>query len=215
MAASSRRPRITPAGRTIPARRATSRGTAPAATAGTAHLQPPRAFAAGAQAGPPAIPHDLAGRDNCLMCHNPEGGLKPAPGDHAGRTNDSCQMCHKPAAATEQQLRKSPRKPRQRLLQQGAQTGSPAIPHDLAGRDNCLLCHNPDGGVKPAPTDHAGRTNDQCQTCHKPATAPAVDHHPGIPSEDEEGEREGPPAIPHDLAGRDQLPDVPQSRRWA
>jgi Doubled CXXCH motif (Paired_CXXCH_1) len=45
---------------------------------------------------------------------------------------------------------------------------APAIPHDLAGRDNCLLCHNPDGGVKPAPQDHVGRTSDQCQMCHKP-----------------------------------------------
>jgi len=49
-----------------------------------------------AQGRPPAIPHDLAGRDNCLTCHNPSGGIKPAPKDHAGRTNDACQGCHKP-----------------------------------------------------------------------------------------------------------------------
>ena len=50
----------------------------------------------GSTVAAPAIPHDLAGRDNCLMCHNPEGGMKPAPADHAGRTNDTCQACHRP-----------------------------------------------------------------------------------------------------------------------
>ena len=48
--------------------------------------------------GPPAIPHELAGREACLACHG-EGGLKPVPADHDGRTNDTCQTCHQPAAA--------------------------------------------------------------------------------------------------------------------
>ena len=111
---------------------------------------------------PPAIPHDLAGRDNCLTCHNPDGGVQPAPKDHAGRTNDTCQTCHKPAA---------PASPTAATATPAASVESeapPSIPHDLAGRDNCLQCHNPDGGVKPAPKDHAGRTNDTCQACHKP-----------------------------------------------
>ena len=120
---------------------------------------------------PPAIPHSLAGRDNCLTCHNPDGGLKPAPKDHAGRTNDMCQGCHKPATSAGQ-----PATPAA-----GPGTGAataaprpaggeapPAIPHSLAGRDNCLICHNPEGGIKPAPKDHAGRTSDMCQGCHKP-----------------------------------------------
>jgi hypothetical protein len=46
--------------------------------------------------GVPTIPHDLQGRETCLVCHNPAGGLKPAPPDHLGRTDDMCQMCHKP-----------------------------------------------------------------------------------------------------------------------
>ena len=150
---------------------------------------------AGAQAGPPAIPHDLAGRDNCLLCHNPDGGLKPAPGDHAGRTNDSCQICHQPVAASATTAEATPTP-----SLEGPRGGAPAIPHDLAGRDNCLLCHNPDGGVKPAPRDHAGRTTDQCQMCHKPAVVPASI---STPASSSEGGEEGPPAIPHDLAGRD------------
>ena len=61
----------------------------PATSAATS----PTAAAAG---GAPAIPHTLAGRDNCLQCHDPAGGIKPAPKDHIGRTNDTCQLCHKP-----------------------------------------------------------------------------------------------------------------------
>ena len=145
--------------------------------------------------GPPAIPHDLAGRDNCLTCHNPDGGLKPAPQNHAGRTSDTCQTCHKPAAAAAATPEAVPT---------SSSGGPPAIPHDLAGRDICQMCHNPDGGVKPAPGDHAGRTNDQCQMCHKPAAAAAAT--PASSSEGaagDEGEQTGAPGIPHDLVGRD------------
>ena len=52
-----------------------------------------------ASGGPPAIPHSLDGRDNCLACHA-TGGVKPYPADHEGRTVDQCQMCHQPAEAT-------------------------------------------------------------------------------------------------------------------
>jgi nitrate/TMAO reductase-like tetraheme cytochrome c subunit len=183
----------------------------PTSGSGAAETATPAAPAGGG--APPAIPHDLAGRDNCLTCHNPEGGVKPAPKDHVGRTNDMCQTCHKPStpgstaapteAPTQAAATATPAAP-------AGGGGPPAIPHDLAGRDNCLMCHNPDGGVKPAPKDHAGRTNDMCQTCHKPSTsanpttAPAatpttaVTATPAAPSGGA-----SPPAIPHDLAGRD------------
>ena len=39
-------------------------------------------------AGPPAIPHTLEGRSDCLMCHK-EGVVKPFPAGHVGRTNDT------------------------------------------------------------------------------------------------------------------------------
>ncbi len=109
----------------------------------------------GAAGAVPVIPHELAGRDNCLMCHDPNGGLKPAPANHAGRTNDTCQTCHKPAS------------PAATPAAGGSTVQAPVIPHELAGRDNCLMCHDPNGGLKPAPADHAGRTADTCQTCHK------------------------------------------------
>ena len=44
----------------------------------------------------PRIEHGLAGREQCLLCH--ESGLAGAPvvpATHAGRTNDTCQVCHK------------------------------------------------------------------------------------------------------------------------
>lgn len=45
-----------------------------------------------------------------------------------------------------------------------------AIPHTLEGREDCLLCHETGvGGATKIPTDHAGRTNDTCATCHQPA----------------------------------------------
>ncbi len=53
----------------------------------------------GAAAGtPPAIPHTLEGRDQCLTCHQAGvGGAPKVPADHAGRTNDQCRTCHQPA----------------------------------------------------------------------------------------------------------------------
>ena len=44
--------------------------------------------------------------------------------------------------------------------------GSATMLHSLEGRDNCLMCHG-EGAAKPFPTDHAGRTNEACLTCHK------------------------------------------------
>jgi predicted CXXCH cytochrome family protein len=125
----------------------------PAAAAG------PEGEATPAPSGPAAIPHEIAGREQCLMCHDPGGNVRPAPQDHAGRSNDSCQMCHPSAAAGMGEP--APAAP----ATEGE--GAPSIPHAVAGRDDCLICHNPVGGLKPAPADHAGRSNDVCQGCHK------------------------------------------------
>ena len=151
---------------------ATAKPVAPAATAVPAPTAAPAATAVptpttAAAGGPKTIPHELTGRDNCLMCHNPDGGVKPAPKDHAGRTNENCQGCHKPAAQAGSggAAAATPATPAGEAKTTGR---APAIPHELTGRDNCLMCHNPDGGVKPAPKDHAGRTIEQCQLCHKP-----------------------------------------------
>ena len=45
------------------------------------------------QAKPPAVPHSLQGRDDCLVCHS-AAGIKPFPKDHAGRTKATCLSCH-------------------------------------------------------------------------------------------------------------------------
>ena len=44
---------------------------------------------------------------------------------------------------------------------------APEISHELEGRDDCLLCHDPEGQVKPAPSSHADYANEQCALCHK------------------------------------------------
>jgi hypothetical protein len=41
----------------------------------------------------PKVPHTLAGRSNCAMCHKP-GGLKPLLDTHDGRTVETCLVCH-------------------------------------------------------------------------------------------------------------------------
>jgi hypothetical protein len=46
-------------------------------------------------AEPPAIPHTLQGRANCMMCHS--GAMQAVPGvpdDHEGRDVKYCTMCH-------------------------------------------------------------------------------------------------------------------------
>src|SRR5512136_2266084 len=47
------------------------------------------------QAAP--IPHPVAGREDCLVCHGPQG-VRPFPADHAGRSQDICTGCHMPPA---------------------------------------------------------------------------------------------------------------------
>jgi mono/diheme cytochrome c family protein/nitrate/TMAO reductase-like tetraheme cytochrome c subunit len=48
-----------------------------------------------------------------------------------------------------------------------APSAPPSIPHSLTGFAPCLNCHG-SGGIKPVPQDHAGRTEEICQVCHKP-----------------------------------------------
>ena len=61
--------------------------------------------------------------------------------------------------------------------------GIPTIPHTLAGRANCLLCHVQGGAAEPMPADHKGRTVDQCETCHQLAPA-AGEATPSVPAGD-------------------------------
>ena len=52
-----------------------------------------------AQAKPKPVSHDIAGREQCLMCHK-AGAMEPvpdAPASHEGREAKHCTLCHKPA----------------------------------------------------------------------------------------------------------------------
>ena len=124
----------------------------------------------------PTIPHQLEGVAECQVCHGLEA-MKPFPENHTAFTVDMCTNCHKPAgeggaspttspAATPEA---TPEAAPQATPAGGAES-APTIPHDMAGRDNCLACHAVQGGVKPAPADHAGRTIDSCQGCHQPGS---------------------------------------------
>ena len=109
----------------------------------------------------PAIPHLVTGgMGECQSCHGADA-VKPWPKNHATFTPDLCTNCHA-APLTGSAPGANPDE-----NSEDESAAPPAIPHDLAGRDDCLACHNPTGGIKPAPADHAGRTSDQCQTCHK------------------------------------------------
>jgi hypothetical protein len=114
---------------------------------------------------PPPIPHELGGREDCLLCHDPDGNIKPAPSDHKGRPVEVCQTCHQPASL---EVPQTPGVTTSPAATSPASGIAPAIPHDLEERVNCLACHDPDGNVRPAPGDHKGRPVEVCQSCHRP-----------------------------------------------
>jgi len=96
---------------------------------------------------PPGIPHSVAGRDNCLYCHNTPASFGVPP-DHAKRTNAMCLGCHA-------------------LSPSAPQPRPPAIPHAISGRVACLVCHlMGTNGARHVPVDHTGRGNNTCQKCH-------------------------------------------------
>ena len=104
----------------------------------------------------PVVPvpeHDMAGKDNCAMCHA-EGvmGATKMPASHEGRDQKSCVACHSADSP----------------LQSG--TAPPAIPHDLEGKDNCAMCHA-EGvmGATKMPESHGDGVAGQCVACHQPA----------------------------------------------
>ncbi len=75
------------------------------------------------------------------------------------------------------------------------------IPHPVGGNPDCQLCHGPQSKVRPYPADHAGRTNDMCQACHKPSV-PTASTTPAPGTGTASAPAGGPPPIPHDIAGR-------------
>jgi hypothetical protein len=101
---------------------------------------------------PPLPPHDLAGKENCTMCHKVGGEMGGMPASHEGYTKENCLLCHSEGSPM--------------------QSGSPpAIPHGLEGKENCTMCHQ--SGVMNAPKEpdsHADFKADQCTICHQKKT---------------------------------------------
>ena len=85
----------------------------------------------------------------CLTCHI-ESPVKPdafpqiLPDGHGG--GKECLECHEPMHPE--------------------MSGPPAIPHSVATRSDCMLCHD-DQGVLPVPADHGAFEGDACFNCHQ------------------------------------------------
>lgn len=90
---------------------------------------------------------------SCLSCHNPH---HPAPG--------SLGASHVPADSGDADKDDEVDKPDADADK--PDSALPLIQHSLESRENCLMCHGPQG-FKPNPADHEGRTNETCLSCHR------------------------------------------------
>lgn len=97
----------------------------------------------------PRIPHAVAGFDDCLICHSPQG-TQPIPANHALYTVDRCLHCHRPAIEVTPTITPTPQ----------------PMPHPLVGRKDCSLCHAPQR--LEMPSDHYTMDLDKCTECHTP-----------------------------------------------
>ncbi|MCL7989724.1 MAG: hypothetical protein M8840_01205 [marine benthic group bacterium] len=107
-----------------------------------------------AQEKPPVTPHDMAGKENCAMCHA-EGvmGATKSPASHEGFDQANCQLCHGESSPV-----------------QTAAAAAGAIPHDMAGKENCAMCHG-EGvmGATKTPENHGDIGQEKCTVCHAKA----------------------------------------------
>ncbi len=161
---------------------------------------------------PNPVPHPITPDTNCLTCHGASGVI-PAPESHAAFDMGMCTQCHQ-APVTEGATAPEPTSAPEtgatpeasataQPSEEPAAGGPPVIAHPLEGREGCVLCHG-ENGVKPFPADHAGRTNEVCQMCHKPAPAgsetPAAGSTPAPTAAPPSGEAS---KIPHDIEGQE------------
>jgi formate-dependent nitrite reductase cytochrome c552 subunit len=85
----------------------------------------------------------------------------------------------------------------------------PPIPHTLEGRSDCIACHGTGlAGAPKFPPDHAGRTNEMCQVCHKPGPVRTTSPTATVIARPATASSPVPttnsiPRIPHSLQGRD------------
>jgi hypothetical protein len=106
-------------------------------------------------------PVELVGKHqtaSCEGCHGEERTLDPFVCSNCHERPENhlpgeCDICHTPVGF--------------------AQSASfivglaPEVEHELAGREDCLMCHDPAGDIMPAPSNHVDYANEQCTLCHK------------------------------------------------
>lgn len=121
-----------------------------------------------AAVAPVAISHDLAGREDCLMCHKVgTAGAPRVPDNHNGLSSTICQACHTSASEISGAVGEGEEAPVAEV---------PSIPHGLEGFGACSQCHEEGGsGIPRFPDDHIGRTDDLCTACHSPAAEASED----------------------------------------
>jgi predicted CXXCH cytochrome family protein len=114
--------------------------------------------------GPPNIPHDLQGRDDCLACHQAGlGGAPKVPADHAGRPSTICRSCHQPAQPSGGEIPLVVPTPI-------------AHPKASSPQDSCVSCHSNLGG------DSAKVVSDWQNSIHSQRGVGCADCHGGDPT---------------------------------
>lgn len=150
--------------------------------------EPTPQFACAGCHQPPSDPHF---GDSCEECHTPTGfadatlppELHPIPLEGAHQAA-SCDGCHvEGEAAPEYVCSNCHPAPDSHLVGECnachtpegfSESASflvslaPMISHELEGREDCLVCHDPEGQIKPAPSNHGDYSPEQCGLCHKP-----------------------------------------------
>lgn len=149
------------------------------------YVKPP----ADPNAPPAQVPHPIGGNPDCQICHGLDSKVRPMPASHEGRTNDLCLSCHVPTIPPEGY---------------DAQAGKPpGITHEIAGRAECLGCHNTGAtSFAQIPPSHQTQnyTDAQCVTCHQPAKAGEESATPETTDDETKGGDSGIPPIPPDHA---------------
>ncbi len=115
-----------------------------------------------ASMAPELHPVELVGNHlqaDCTGCHGGGQVLDPfvcsncheRPENHLA---GECDTCHTPAGFVESASS---------LVSQ-----APQIEHGVEGLGDCLVCHDPESQIEPAPSNHAEYVKEQCLLCHKP-----------------------------------------------
>lgn len=122
------------------------------ATPTPTNTPPPTAIPTATPEGGPVLPvsapmisHEIAGREDCFLCHA-AGGPIPVPPSHQPYTLETCQICH------------------------STETVNPApapVSHKIEGREACTRCHKAD--LLPASHQEADLIDENCLLCHTPA----------------------------------------------